>query len=275
MKKIVFLSILLFLISCLSSKNRLVVKKENPPGTVWLRDNLYMDCTPVCNVHYREYEYYMNKKLKYNFSAFQHLVDSLPYYGFDIKNFTDHYLFPPDKDSSQYKVNLKSAVASNKYPFYYDYLHNPTYNNYPMINISYQVATAYCEWRTNMVMLYYSAIKSENKRLAAHKKIKYRLPSKEEWEYALKHLPIIRTYNDFSSKTDNIKLKKFLLNEEFTNVSDKKFTLSNFSEMVAEKNIAKGRNWLDSLSFKNENYTTSYEDATDWIGFRCICEVED
>ena len=275
MKQLFSLLFLLLLASCLSTKNNAVVKKDNPPGTIWLKDNLYMDCTPVCNVHYREYEYYMNKKIKYNFSVFQHLIDSLPYYGFNIKDFESHYVFPPNKDSSMYMVNLKNVVRSDKYPFYYDYLHNPIFNNYPVINISYQVAEAYCKWRTNMVMLYYAAIKNENNRLKVHKKIKYRLPTKEEWEYALQYLPILRTYNDFSPKKDKSKFQKFLLNEEFTSVSFNKFTLSNFSEMVAEKLVAKGRNWMDSLSFKDENYTTSYINATDWLSFRCICEVED
>ena len=59
------------------------------------------------------------------------------------------------------------------------------------------------------------------------------------------------------------------------NYVSKNFILNDLSEIVADKQVAKGRNWKDSTSWKNINFTTSYQDACNWLTFRCVCEVED
>jgi hypothetical protein len=84
---------------------------ENPPGTIWLRDNLYIDRTAIANVHYREYEYYNRKFSKYNFSQNDSIVNSLPYFGYEGISFIKNFVFTPNPDSARYKIDL------NRYNF--------------------------------------------------------------------------------------------------------------------------------------------------------------
>ena len=73
------------------------------------------------------------------------------------------------------------------------YLRFPYCSNYPVVGISYLQATAYCEWRTTMVNLFvylkenkikYNYDSLDKYLVLAPKKVLYRLPTKEEWEYA-------------------------------------------------------------------------------------------
>ena len=68
-------------------------------------------------------------------------------------------------------------------------------------------------------------------------------------------------------------IESFLLNEQKYEL--KRFCLTNFSEMVAEKNVAKGKNWKEIATINNPNATCHYSKPTDWLTFRCVCEVED
>ena len=269
MKKLNYAICILVLIICLSATKESVVKQDNPYGTIWLKDNIYIDVAPVCNVHYREYEYYNRHIIKYNLSEFEKFVDTLPYYGYNLKEFKELISFTPNPDSILFKIDANSEVTWNHYPSYMNYLKNQKFNYYPVINISQEVAEAYCRWRTKMVMLYYSAISTNKKRAKSHKKIRYSLATQAEWEYALKSLPI--KYPNPNSNVNSF--ETFLLNEEI--YQRKMFCLTNFSEMVAEKNIAKGRNWKDSSTINNPNATCHYNVPTDWLTFRCVCEVED
>ncbi len=273
-------AVLLFILglhfSCTAQRKE-SVKKENPPGTIWLKDNLYIDVMPVCNVHYREYEYFMKKKIKYNFSEFDNLVNSLPYFGFDRISYEKNFAFTPNPDSSKFKIALHTIQLDTCYPPFIKYLTDPRYNYYPVKNISYQVAEAFCKWRTDMVLLNYASNKKMSERAPCHKKIKYRLPTKEEWEYAVTHLPIKFSFNENISFSGQGAVTQSFSDSDLSkhNYVSKNFILNDLSEIVADKNVAKGRNWKDSTSWKNINFTTSYQDACNWLTFRCVCEVED
>jgi len=271
-----FLVLSVLLNSCSSIKKE-TITKENPPGTIWLRDNLYIDRTAIANVHYREYEYYNRKFSKYNFSQNDSIVNSLPYFGYEGISFIKNFVFTPNPDSARYKIDLNRYKSNKSSLFFVEYLTNPSYNYYPVINIPYQVAEAFCKWRTAAVMSYFATSKTFEKRSVNHKKIKYRLPTKEEWEYAITHLTSKFTFNNDISYSGKGKVTQVINDSIYGkhNYSDKYFFLSDLSEMVDEKNIAKGRNWNDSASWKNINFTTSYQDASDWLTFRCVCEVED
>ena len=270
------LFIVVILFSCSSTKKE-TVTKENPPGTIWLRDNLYMDATPICNVYYREYEYSNRNYSKYNFSQLDSVVNSLPYFGFDIKSYLHNSVFTPNPDSAKYKIDLNKFQSNSSLLSYMEYGIDRRYEFYPIMNMPYLGAISFCKWRTAMMMLSYASIKTYSKRAVKHKKIKYRLPTKEEWEYAVTHLPIKFSFNENISYSG-----KGIVTQVFNdpiygvhNYDSKSIFLNDLSEMVSEKNIAKGRNWNDSTSWKNVNFTTSYQDASNWLTFRCICEVED
>ena len=270
MKKLPFFIIILLLTLSLSAQKKQLIEKENPPGTIWLRDNLYIDIGPVCNVHYREYEYVM-RRLHFNLPAYESFVDTLPYCGFNYGANKEKIAFAPYPDSQKYKIDTSGIVTWGHYPAFYDYLTNPKFNLFPVINISYEVAEAYCKWRTNVVMFYY-AIRGETNesRAKMHKKIKYRLITEEEWEYAIKTLKV--RYPD--PKANLLNAETFLLNEEKPK-KKQVFHLSNFSEMLTEKQIAKGNSWKDHTPIYNPNSTYHYQNEADWLTFRCICEVED
>ena len=63
---------------------------------------------------------------------------------------------------------------SDKYVEYY--FRHPSYRNYPLVNVSYEQANAYCAWLTAFMNE-----KLDDKHI---KKIVYRLPTEEEWEQA-------------------------------------------------------------------------------------------
>ncbi|MEO1257709.1 MAG: SUMF1/EgtB/PvdO family nonheme iron enzyme [Bacteroidota bacterium] len=57
-------------------------------------------------------------------------------------------------------------------PFVNTYHQHPSYDNYPVVNVSHAGATAFCEWLTDT----YNAYPKRE-----FKKVKFRLPTEEEW----------------------------------------------------------------------------------------------
>lgn len=139
------------------------LSKKSPPGTVWLKENLYLDDTEIRNIDWLEYYFWMVRVEPAKAKAV--LPDSLCWIRFD----------------------------SLCLPFVYNYFRSPEYYNYPVVGITYAQALAYCQWRTDRVneML---AIRYKEVSIAASPpyndmskikvRVKYRLPTKEEWEYA-------------------------------------------------------------------------------------------
>ncbi len=70
----------------------------------------------------------------------------------------------------------RSKLAYNE-PYVDYYLRHPAYSNYPVVGVSYNQACAFAEWMTSQ----YNAKPVEEK---SFKKVKFRLPTEEEWEYA-------------------------------------------------------------------------------------------
>ena len=202
-------------------------------------------------------------------------------------------------------LGWRDKLAYNE-PYVELYFRHPAYQNYPMVNISYEQAIIFCDWLTkkyNLLM---------NKKF---KKVLFRLPSKEEWEktahgglkenvypwkedYLLntecKYLCNFRRFGDEGVTYDTL-TKKFiatnqdkmgmtgLLNDhsELTAPVESYypngfgiFNMSgNVSEMIKEKGIAKGGSWIspgyDVRIQSNEFYTKSCTH----IGFRVFMEV--
>ncbi|MDH4470962.1 MAG: SUMF1/EgtB/PvdO family nonheme iron enzyme [Fluviicola sp.] len=70
-------------------------------------------------------------------------------------------------------VWIKGEGFGNKYLDYY--LRHPAYNHYPVVGVTHQQAERYCEWLTERY--------NENPD-RKHKKVRFRLPTKNEWMYA-------------------------------------------------------------------------------------------
>jgi formylglycine-generating enzyme required for sulfatase activity len=68
--------------------------------------------------------------------------------------------------------------ANNEY-YMRNYFSNPGYAHYPVVGVSWEAATAFCEWRT---MFLKKSLKGKNVTIE-----KYRLPTEAEWEMAARN----------------------------------------------------------------------------------------
>jgi formylglycine-generating enzyme required for sulfatase activity len=133
---------------------------ETPPNGIWLRGNLFIDQTEVRNLDYLEYLYWTYKHEPAKYKSI--LPDTM--------------------------VWREPAVYNEPYVEYY--LRHPAYRDYPVVGISYEQAVEFCKWRSDRVneFIYIREhnIKDYNSdSIYPHPEVmRFRLPTKEEWEYA-------------------------------------------------------------------------------------------
>ena len=81
-------------------------------------------------------------------------------------------------DTSSYRKALvdtlawRSPLAYNE-PLVEFYFRHPAYDDYPVVNVSYEGAQLYCQWLTKKMQSFSNRLKAE-----------FRLPYREEWIYA-------------------------------------------------------------------------------------------
>lgn len=86
-----------------------------------------------------------------------------------------------NSDTAQFRKMLPDTLAWREPPHYYYepyveyYLRHPYYSNFPVVNISHEQASAYCEWLTKK---YTSFEKRE------HANAVFKLPTHDQWYYA-------------------------------------------------------------------------------------------
>ena len=126
-KKIFSLIVIAFLLLSVTKKfSEITIQKmSNPPGTLKVAENLYLDKTDICNVHYREFLYWMKNV-----------------YGI---NSTEYKAVLPDTTKWS---SLKDTYASLDK----SYLRQPSYNFFPVIGVSNKQALQYSKWRSDRVM---------------------------------------------------------------------------------------------------------------------------
>ncbi|MDP4267727.1 MAG: SUMF1/EgtB/PvdO family nonheme iron enzyme [Bacteroidota bacterium] len=252
------------------------VKMEVPPGTIWLKDNLFFDQCEIRNLDFMEFLYWI------------HIVK--PEKEVSLLPDTNCWI-------KEYPGKTGIFLASN-------YLRNPKFREYPVIGISYKQVVEYCAWRTDRVNEYYNIREGrlkigeivKNPELADKlpKLVLFRLPTKEEWEYAAfggkdsvnnKLFPY-----GYTNLIDN--KKRFVsVTKEYTNLYPEKMPpgiecvefgkrnnggfynmLGNVSEMIGDSTIVMGLNYnlyLENNSLKSEFKNTA---PGTFIGFRCIAE---
>ncbi len=136
------------------------LKIETPPGCVWLRDSLFIDECEVQNIDYLEFLYWTGRNEPERYKSLL-----------------------PDTLVDRHKLALCE-------PYVEYYLRHPAYFHYPVIGVSYEQAVAFCEWRSRMVNRFIfirrNKIKSDKWDTIKNfpSVLMYRLPTKEEWEYA-------------------------------------------------------------------------------------------
>lgn len=265
MKNLILFSSLLFFAACKPNLDAVrKVDKEYrsaPPGTVWIRDSIYMDQCEVRNLDYLEYVRWLKK------------IDSSNY----------------EKALPDTTVWLQKLNFCEPYMVYY--FSHPAYRKYPVVGISYEQILDFCKWRTDRVKEFAKLISATSKFGASYKNSDYyyRLPTKEEWEYAA-YSGSSRPYG-FASIHTKDNLPNFNVKETETlgynngidivvpsfSMNPNKFglynTIGNVAEMISEKGVSKGGSWFDSLEDCEINDSIKYEKPAAWLGFRCVCVV--
>jgi len=247
--------------------------KGNPPGTVQINDTLYIDQTEVTNISWREYLYYLSDSRKEESKYQSALPDTLVW----------------NSDTS--------ASPLSEY-----YHRHPSFNNYPVVGISYEQAIEFCKWRTYAANqgIYLEKMKNPMTHLKDSFPIKfyYRLPTQEEWEMvALGNLPATEFpygYKDVYTNWRGKKSKMFncIFPDDHPHPSDphspdiKTYTanenaflpnfyntynmIGNVAEMISEKGVAKGGSFIHPLDSCKISVVQYYSKPEMWLGFRCV-----
>jgi len=243
--------------------------KQNPPGTVWLKDSIFIDVNPVKCIDYKEFLAFLN--VAYN-KELRDTLKNIPPYALNIEAFRSYMrLCGPDKQLFT-KMSIPQEMELSWNMNMNEYLNSPTYRNYPIVNTSYNQALTYCEWRTDMVMLFYSSDSKDEKQRTKkyYSKIRYRLPTPEEWDYAMHKFEeyIFTNYSVYAGE-------KCATYEAIPQKSKLSFTYipHNIAEFSITENIALGLSWRDTDTTDNYSKTVKYFRPSDWLGFRCVCEI--
>ncbi len=266
MKKILFVFLLLA-IACKQKydlvRKESVSKLKNPPGMVWLKDSIYIDASEIRNFDYLEYVQWIKR-------------------------------FEPEKYDF---VLPDTTVWRNKKfcnePYVQYYFSHPAYKNYPVVGVSYEQAIDFCMWRTKLVKQFASVASKRNKRakksMQHFQNIEYRLPTKEEWEYAasagnlnsafgyekiiadnnlpkvwVKETAILYYYADATISTLTKTPNKFGLHNMIGNVA----------EMILDKGVSKGGSFINNLNNCSISDSILYTKPELWLGFRCVCVIK-
>ncbi|MBN2777229.1 MAG: SUMF1/EgtB/PvdO family nonheme iron enzyme [Bacteroidales bacterium] len=263
--------ILFFVFGVLCLGNLFSAKPIIPPGTVKINDSLFVDRTEICNVDYREFLYWTKQKFG---------VESIEYTS----------IIP---DSSVW-----SDATAYTEPYAQLYFRHPAYSNYPLVGVTYEQALKYCEWRTDRVneMLFVRINKLNIDTLKTAIEIpvyvKYRLPTKSEWE-SIAALPFSKkTIKKFSKKKMQGIIRYNLIYgkgdaDVLSDMSDITATvesywpnelgvyniIGNVAEMTSQKGLAKGGSWKHTQEEVAIDVDFEYDSPQNWLGFRCVCDV--
>jgi formylglycine-generating enzyme required for sulfatase activity len=243
-------------------------QKKNPPGTILLKDNLYIDAMPILNVHYREYEHTMRAFFNFNLDTLEKIMSTLPYSNFDIGRIVKPNNFKINKDSASLMINDDIKTFWNGWIEYKTYLNHPRFNYFPMVNISYSVAAKFCKWRTLVVkILYASHNKRERKKM--YDNLVYRLPTFEELELATKKFTTEKKFMvQVKAPTDS--LPSFPEQPQ----SIELFRVSRLSEITTDNNFIRKAYWDTQLNRLIKDSLIHENIFGENLGFRCVCEVK-
>jgi formylglycine-generating enzyme required for sulfatase activity len=258
MKKLSLIFSLSLIVLQLAAQQDKVLKEHKqkgklPPGTVWLRDSLCIDQTEIRNLDYMEFVKWTEKHDPQNVKTV--LPDTMVWY----------------EDGS-------ARFGIERY-----YFQSPTYREYPVVGVSYEQAVAFCKWRTDRVKEFITLSKQSIQERMGVRDFYYRLPTKQEWEYAAtaEFGQIIINKNNlpnvYVAETKTLYEKNMAFPEavpvkyQFPNRFNLYNTIGNVAEMVQEKGIAKGGSAHHSLEQCSIIGSLTYTKPTEWLGFRCVC----
>lgn len=239
--------------------------QQGLPGTILLRDSLWLDRYEISNMDWREYVDWTVRK---------------------------HGMGSPE-----YRASLPDSVFwftrsdLSSEPLHESYFREPQYNEYPVTGITYDQAVAYCQWRTERVREAVCMGPAEKSRMP--KAFYYRLPTVAEWEYAASagFDPDKSPYG-FEKIHTKSKRYKIVTKETLPPAIHPEYPfgfprgsgapnrygfhdlIGNAAELVAEHGIAKGGSFAHTLEESRVNSEIRYDRPMPWLGFRCICVVK-
>jgi formylglycine-generating enzyme required for sulfatase activity len=253
----------------LLSFNFLKKKPKTPPGTVFFKDNLYIDETEANNQQWLDYMYWYKNKFG---SSSEQYLQTLP-------------------DTT---VWLDSLRPFNK-PFAKYYLKHKVYRDYPVVGISHEQALAYCNWRTDRVneFIYikkekvdWEEFKTNRDNFDVPEYVKYRLPTKIEWE-EFANVPLSK--KGVKAQNKGLPTANLISAEEEKNIGPNVTVTAptsayypndlgiynlkgNIAELVKEKGICKGGHWNMKVSDLEIDKDYSFDGPNATTGFRCVAE---
>jgi len=255
MLKLVFLGNLLIITPVIAQLKECIMQQKK------VKENLFASCTEVSN---KEYAYYI----------------------FSLKEANDYNMLQTSLiDSLQWKLNY-----SYNEPYVLYYHKHKAYENYPVVNISYNAAIAYCNWLTKLYN------DDENRK---YKKVQIRLPTIEEWELAAKGKYKNATYpwedNSLQTKKGEMRANFKRGNEEIVgakaNINENTDIIApvnsywpnsyglynmagNVAEMTSTANTIKGGSWINNAEELQITGNQTYDGSPkSYVGFRCFMEV--
>ena len=144
-------SIVLLLTFSMIAQKEEIPSFKNPPGTIQLSKNTFIDKNFVTNKMYLEF---LNSVKYFWTPSFSDTIAKLPTYNYDYREY-----FRNDSlinEAFYLKIaTVDSIIVDNKYSLH-EYFNNPKFQNYPVLNISAAQAASYCEWRSDLVLLVYA-----------------------------------------------------------------------------------------------------------------------
>jgi sulfatase modifying factor 1 len=196
------------------------------------------------------------------------------------------------KANQKEKLEIAQIDTSlwNMKPYAKYYHTHPAYKDYPVVNISYDGAIMFCDYLTNE----YNSSPARK-----YKKVKFRLPTEQEWILAAKGGGNSAIYpwqgSDLKDKKGR-QMCNFVrpINDSMTiagtltddpditapvkSYSPNKFGLYNMSgnvaEMIAEKSSVKGGSWFDKSEFMTIISKQEYDgNAKITVGFRYFLDI--
>lgn len=251
-------------------------EKDIDKSLVKIKDSLFAGKCEVTNLqyHYWGYDLYKSKKTEMN------------------------RIYLPDT------MNWGDKLAYNE-PLIYYYFRHPAYQNYPVVNITYEAANLFCEWLTEK---YNSSPKRK------FNKVIFRLPTEKEWEMAAKGGDDVSIYpwGNRLMKDGKIMCNYSVIGDECLryDTSEKKVVIDknqvnhwiagslsdaaditapvlsyypnnfglynvcgNVAEMVSEKGISRGGGWKNAGGDVQIKSIRLYSESATDLGFRYFMEV--
>ena len=214
------------------------------------------------------------------------------------KNYELYYKYYPD--TTLWNKNFAMAFHD---PMTNMYNCHPAYSNYPIVNITYEAAVAYCEWLTEQHN------KQFELKYPTFYSVRFRLPTEQEWRYAagsknekaitpfpndniLSCDPTITGKKISKNETDttehclylgNIKTDKgYQADGGFHTTSVTSYlpnafgiynTFGNVAEMISTKGIVKGGSWDDVFEDCTFDKNSKLSAPDSRVGFRMVMEI--